>query len=152
MPVMPDLKGPLLGFDYGLKRIGVAVGQPLTGTASPRPALGARDGAPDWTAITRLVEEWRPAAFVVGVPYNMDGSRQEMTGRAERFSRQLHGRFHLPVHCVDERLSSHEAEDRLRTARQEGRRGRIAKPEIDSAAACVLLETWLNSQGNPDAS
>lgn len=84
--------------------------------------------------------------MVIGIPYNMDDSRQDMTDRAERFGRQLHGRFNLPVHSIDERLSSIEAEDRLRTARKEGRRGRIAKPEIDSAAACVLLETWLNSQ------
>jgi len=145
---MPE-RGVLLGFDFGMRRIGVAVGQPLTGTASPLAAVNARDGAPDWEAIARLVAEWRPSAGVVGIPYNMDGSRQEMTDRAERFSRQLHGRFHLPVHVVDERLSSHEAEERLRTARQEGRRGRIAKPEIDSAAACVLLETWLNANGRP---
>ncbi|HEX7031064.1 MAG TPA: Holliday junction resolvase RuvX [Gammaproteobacteria bacterium] len=148
---MPDDRagaGTLLGFDYGTRRIGVAVGQPLTGTASPLAAVVARDGAPDWDAVTRLIEEWRPSAIVVGIPYNMDGSRQEMTDRAERFQRQLHGRFHLPVHAVDERLSSHEAEDRLRAARQEGRRGRIAKPEIDSAAACVLLETWLAHQGD----
>lgn len=135
----------LLGFDYGLRRIGVAVGQSLTGTATPLATLNARDGVPDWDAIAKLITEWQPAAIVVGVPYNMDGSRQDMTDRAERFLRQLHGRFNLPVHAVDERLSSNEAGDRLRTARSEGRRGRIAKPEIDSAAACVLLETWLNS-------
>ncbi|HEX7047975.1 MAG TPA: Holliday junction resolvase RuvX [Gammaproteobacteria bacterium] len=145
MPERPAAGATFMGFDYGTRRIGVAIGQSLTGTASPLAAIAARDGAPDWDAITRLVEEWRPAAFVVGIPYNMDDSRQEMTDRAERFSRQLHGRFHLPVHAVDERLSSHEAEERLRTARQEGRRGRLLKPEIDSAAACVLLETWLAS-------
>ncbi len=137
-----------LGLDYGTRRIGVAVGQALTGTASPLAPLTARDGVPDWDALARLIAEWQPAAIVVGVPYNMDGSRQDMTDRAERFSRQLHGRFNLPVHAIDERLSSHEAEDRLRTARREGRRGRIAKPEIDSAAACVLLETWLNTDGH----
>jgi len=136
----------LLGFDYGLRRIGVAVGQALTGTASPLPALVARDGVPDWNVIAQLIEEWQPGVIIAGVPYNMDDTRQEMTGRAERFSRQLHGRFNIPVYIVDERLSSHEAEDRLRTARQQGRRGRIAKHEIDSAAACVLLETWLNAQ------
>lgn len=144
--------GVLLCFDYGTRRIGVAVGQPLTGTASPLAAIAAHDGVPEWDAIQRLIEEWRPAAIVAGIPYNMDGSRQEMTDRAERFARQLHGRFHLPVHAVDERLSSHEAEDRLRTARREGRRGRIAKPEIDSAAACVQLETWLDSQGDHEPS
>ena len=147
---MPEhATGTLLAFDYGLKRIGVAVGQALTGTASPLHALTARDGTPDWDAIAHLIGEWRPAAIVTGVPYNMDDSRQEMTDRAERFSRQLHGRFNLPVYLVDERLSSLEGEDRLRTARQQGRRGRIAKAEIDSAAACVLLETWLNAQRKP---
>ena len=147
---MPDqAAGTLLAFDYGMRRIGVAVGQALTGTASPLHALSARDGTPDWNAIARLIEEWRPAAIVTGVPYNMDDTRQEMTDRAERFSRQLHGRFNLPVHLVDERLSSLEGEDRLRTARQQGRRGRIAKAEIDSAAACVLLETWFNAQRKP---
>lgn len=144
---MPERRtGAILGFDYGLRRIGIAVGQSLTGTATPLPAIAARDGVPDWTAIARFIEEWQPAALVVGVPYNMDGSRQEMTDRAERFCRQLEGRFHLPVHPVDERLSSHDAEDRLRTARQEGRRGRISKPDIDSAAACLLLESWFHSQ------
>lgn len=142
----PERDGILLAFDYGLRRIGAAAGQMLTGTASPLPAVSARDGAPDWSAIQALVEAWQPAAFVIGVPYNMDGSRQEMTDRAERFGRQLQGRFNLPVHTVDERLSSIEAGERLRTARREGRRGRIAKAEIDSAAACVLLETWLNGR------
>lgn len=145
MPERPS-GATLLGFDLGTRRIGAAVGQSLTGTASPLAPITARDGAPDWDAIAKLVAEWQPAAMIVGVPYNMDGSRQEMTDRAERFQRQLHGRFNLPVHLIDERLSSIEAEDRLRTARQEGRRGRIAKTDIDSAAACVLLETWLNAE------
>ncbi|HEX6929017.1 MAG TPA: Holliday junction resolvase RuvX [Gammaproteobacteria bacterium] len=150
MPERAAGASTLLGFDYGTRRIGAAVGQSLTRTASPLHPVAARDGAADWSAIAQLIAEWQPSAIVVGVPYNMDGSRQEMTDRAERFLRQLQGRFHLPVHAVDERLSSHEAEDRLRTARQEGRRGRIAKPEIDSAAACVLLETWLNTQAQTE--
>lgn len=143
---MPEAQ-TLLAFDYGTRRIGTAVGQSLTATASPLPAVTARDGTPDWDAIAKLLAEWQPSAIVVGVPYNMDDSRQEMTDRAERFARQLKGRFGLPIHTVDERLSSHEAEDRLRAARQEGRRGRIGKAEIDSAAACVMLETWFNQQG-----
>lgn len=150
---MTDYRGgspvTLLGFDYGLRRIGAAVGQSLTATASPLPAITARDGAPDWNAISKLIEEWRPAALVVGVPYNMDDSRQEMTDRAERFCRQLEGRYHLPVHAVDERLSSIDAADRLRTARKTGQRGRITRPEIDSMAACVLLESWFNAERDP---
>ena len=145
---MPE--GPLLGFDYGLRRIGVAVGQPLTGTASPLQAIAARDGKPDWNAIAAVIGEWRPSALVVGLPYNVDGSRQEITARAERFMRQLEGRFNLAVHAIDERYSSQQAEDQLKTARREGRRGRIRKEEIDSAAACILLENWLNSTPHAD--
>lgn len=140
---MPD--SPLLGFDYGLKRIGVAVGQLLTGTASPLAAISARDGKPDWEAIAALIDEWQPSALIVGLPYNADGSRQAITDRAEKFMRQLEGRFGLTVHAVDERYSSRQAEERLKTARREGRRGRIRKEDIDSAAACILLENWLNA-------
>ncbi|MDX1442534.1 MAG: Holliday junction resolvase RuvX [Gammaproteobacteria bacterium] len=143
---MPE--GPLLGFDYGLRRIGVAVGQPLTGTASPLAAVGARDGKPDWEAISTVINEWRPSALVVGLPYNVDGSRQEITDRAEKFMRQLEGRYGLAVHAIDERYSSQQAEERLKTARREGRRGRIRKEEIDSAAACILLENWFDSSSS----
>lgn len=144
------MAGAILGFDYGLRRIGVAVGQTLTGTASPLPAVPARDGKPDWDRIKNLIEEWQPAALVIGLPYNMDGSTQEMTVRAERFHRQLEGRFGLPVYAVDERLSSIEAEERLVEARRAGRRGRIAKEDIDSTAACVLLENWLQQPPSGD--
>lgn len=144
------MAGAILGFDYGLRRIGVAIGQTLTRTASPLPAVPARDGKPDWDRIKNLIEEWQPAALVVGLPYNMDGSTQEMTARAERFHRQLEGRFGLPVHAVDERLSSIEAEERLIEARRSGRRGRIAKEDIDSTAACVLLENWLQQSPSGD--
>lgn len=148
MPEQP--RGPLLGFDYGLRRIGVAVGQPLTGTASPLEAIAARDGKPDWDAVARVIDEWQPAALVVGLPYNVDGSRQEITARAEKFMRQLAGRFGLTVHAVDERYSSQQAEERLKTARREGRRGRIRKEEIDSAAACILLENHFHSGPDSD--
>lgn len=143
---MPEV-GTVLAFDYGLKRIGAAVGQAFTGTASPLQAIAARDGKPDWTAIKTLLEEWQPRALVIGLPYNLDGSRQEMTERAEKFGRQLHGRFGLPVHPVDERLSSVEAERRLKELRQTGRK-RVQKTDIDSAAACILLENWLRNEGS----
>lgn len=134
-----------LGFDFGLARIGVAVGQRITGTASPLATLHSRDEKPDWDGIARLLEEWRPAALVVGLPYNADGSRQPLTGRAERFARQLEGRFALPVHHVDERYSSRQASDSLRRRRREGR-PRIRKTDIDAAAACIILEAWLRER------
>lgn len=138
----------MLGFDYGLRRIGVAVGQPLTSTASPLRTVNARDGVPDWDAIAALITEWQPAALVVGLPYNVDGSRQEITARAEKFMRQLAGRFEITVHAVDERFSSQQAEDRLLASRRAGHRGRIRKEEIDSAAACIILENWFASESS----
>lgn len=132
-----------LGFDFGLKRIGVAVGQSITGTASPLTALACRDGQPDWDRVRALLEEWRPGALVVGLPYNKDGSEQPISKAARRFARRLAGRFELPVYLVDERYSSAQAETRLVEARQQGRR-RVRKTDIDSAAACIILESWLN--------
>ena len=134
-----------LGFDFGLKRIGAAVGQTLTGSASPLGVVAVRDGEPDWEAIARLVKEWRPASLVVGLPYNMDLSEQEMTQKARHFALALSERFPLPVHTVDERLSSREAEAALKERRRQGRR-RITREDIDGAAACVILESWFNSR------
>lgn len=139
-----------LGFDFGLKRIGVAVGQTLTGSASPLGVVTPRTGEPDWEAIGRLVAEWRPAALVVGLPYNMDLSEQEMTAHARRFAEELARRFPLPVHTVDERLSSREAEAQLKERRQQGRR-RVTREDIDGAAACVILESWFNSMRGRDS-
>lgn len=134
----------LLGFDYGLKRIGVAVGQELTGTASALTTISARDGKPDWEAIGRLIDEWRPDAVVVGLPLNMDGSDHELSRRARRFGNQLHGRYNLPAHFIDERLSSLEAEALLKgLSRRKG--------DIDKLAARVILETWLSTPPPQDA-
>lgn len=142
MPDMPEDPGVFLAFDYGLKRLGVAVGQSLSASARPLATLASRDGKPDWPAIEALVREWAPQALIVGMPVNLDGSEHALGARVNRFCRQLEGRFAIPVHTVDERLSSLEAEGRLRDARQNGRRGHIRKEEIDSLAAAVLLENW----------
>ena len=99
----------LLGFDYGTRQIGVAVGQTLTGSAQPLLVLKARDGVPDWRQIAALIDEWKPDALVVGLPLNMDGTPSDMSARAEKFARRLEGRYRLTVHCVDERLSTFEA-------------------------------------------
>jgi putative Holliday junction resolvase len=122
----------LVCFDYGEKRIGIAVGQDLTSTATPLETVAVRNGRPDWQRIAEIIEGWRPGALVVGRPLNMDGTRQPMTDAADRFARRLEGRFHLPVHRADERLSSYEARHRLRRER-----------DLDATAAQVILETWL---------
>ncbi len=125
----------LLGFDYGRRRIGVAVGQTITATASPLKTISCRDFKPDWNSVQQLIQEWQPEALVVGMPINMDGSEHELRDRVLRFTRQLHGRFLLPVHTIDERLSSYEAESRQEDTRQYG---------VDSVSAQVILETWFN--------
>ncbi len=128
----------LLGFDYGTKRIGVAVGQTLTGSARPLATVSARDGKPDWDAITRLIAEWQPAALVVGLPVHMDGTEHERTARARRFGNQLRGRYNLPVHSVDERLTSYEAEQELRA------QGKKVQ-DLDPLAAQLILQSWLDT-------
>lgn len=133
----------LLGFDYGRRRIGIAVGESVTGGARPLTTLHcAADGKPDWTAVEAVIREWQPAEVVVGRPEHADGTANAVTLGAERFARQLEGRFGLTVHLVDERLSSREAEQRL-AARGRRRSARGGGDTLDSMAACVILETWL---------
>ena len=128
----------VLGFDYGTHKIGVAVGQALTGTASPLETLGLVNRKPDWERITRLLEEWRPQVLVVGHPYEMSDREADNAEGAKRFARQLHGRFHLPVHMADERLTSREAWSQLGTEAGKD------PTKVDSYAAKLILETWLN--------
>ena len=135
-----------LGFDFGLRRIGVAVGQALTGTASPLLTLDAVNGQPDWSRVLALVEEWHPAALVVGIPLHMDGTEQPMTGAARRFARRLRERTRLPVHEADERLSSRLAEEQIRAGRRAGRRGRTRAGEVDRMAAGMILENWMRTR------
>jgi putative Holliday junction resolvase len=129
----------LLGFDFGTRRIGVAVGQELTRTATALTTLNSRDGGPDWAAITRLIEEWQPDALVVGLPLNLDGSESESSRLARRFGNRLAGRYNLPVFTADERLSSSEAETLL------AEQGRFDKADIDRLAAQLILQGWLEA-------
>ena len=143
---MPDTPETILAFDFGLRRIGVAVGQQVTGSASPLETVRHTDEGPDWNRISALVNEWRPARLIVGMPGHADGSPSEMSTVVLQFVRAL-DRFDLPVETVDERYSSVEAEALLKTQRQEGRRGRISKEAIDSAAATLIAERWLKMAG-----
>ena len=129
----------LLGFDYGRKRIGVAVGQRLTRSATALTTVRARDGKPDWPAIAHLIEEWEPDALVVGIPYHVDGSEQDMTRAARRFCRQLEGRYGFPVYQSDERLSSYivESSRPLKC---------YSDQDIDSQAAQLILQDWLQQK------
>lgn len=121
----------------------MASGQSITGTASPLPELKAKDGKPDWPAVEALVAQWKPDAFVVGLPLNMDGSESAMSARARKFANQLHGRFGLPCHLIDERLSSREARDIGRAHAEKRGKGFNSRRVIDSIAAQLILESWL---------
>jgi len=124
----------VLGFDFGLARIGVATGQRVTSTATPLTVLRAKQGQPDWSEVTQIVETWQPELFVVGLPLNMDTSAGTLAQLSTKFARRLQGRFGRPAHLIDERLSSLAARQ-LTTAAQ-----------IDDVAAALILETWLNEQ------
>jgi len=128
----------ILAFDFGIRRIGIAVGEPETGTVHPLRGIAA-SGDASFAAIGKLVAEWRPSQLVVGLPLAANGAPHDMTRRAERFARQLQGRFRLPVALIDERYTSVEAEQRLR-----GRRApRLA---VDSVAAQLILEQYLHDR------
>ncbi|MGH8460003.1 MAG: Holliday junction resolvase RuvX [Stenotrophobium sp.] len=129
-----------LAFDYGEKRIGTAVGDDLTHSARPLPALPAGD----WSAVERLIAEWRPAALVVGLPLLEDGGEQPISTAARNFARQLEACSRLPVHVSDERYSSRAADDVLRGERASGRMNRrVRKGDRDGQAARIILEQWL---------
>lgn len=131
----------VLAFDYGTRHIGVAVGQSVTGTATPLPALQARDGVPDWRQVERLIGEWRPQRLLVGLPLNMDGSPSEMSARAQKFARRLEGRFGVPTETWDERLSSFEARGLILNS-EPGRDRDFRRHGVDSLSASLILEAW----------
>lgn len=138
----PLSAGALLGFDHGARRIGVAIGNSVSGTASPLETIEVRSTAQVFARIAALIDEWAPARLVVGRPLTEDGGTQAATLAAERFARRLHGRFGLPVEPVDERYSSLSAQSRLRTA---GRGG----PD-DATAAAILLQQFLDESRSRD--
>ncbi len=133
----------ILSFDFGLRRIGVAVGQDVTGSASPLGIVANRDNVIDHDRIAALIAEWRPTMLVVGMPAHADGTPSEMQEHVGAFIEQLE-RYGLPVETVDERYTSIEAERVLKEARAAGTRGRISKEMIDSAAAVFIAERYLS--------
>ena len=135
----------ILAFDFGLRRIGVAVGQSVTGSASPLAVIANRDTGIDHDAIAALIREWRPARLVVGMPAHADGSDSDMRQPVLAFIDELR-RYELPISTVDERFTSVEAERTLKEARAAGTRGRISKEDIDSAAAVFIAERYLASE------
>ncbi|MBM5811828.1 MAG: Holliday junction resolvase RuvX [Gammaproteobacteria bacterium] len=142
----------VLAFDYGLRRIGIAVGNTLTGTAEPLLTVAAHAGEPEWPSVLRCVAQWQPAVLVVGVPYNAQAGDARLTAAAQRFAAQLGERSGLEVQLVDERLSSSAAESELRERRRSGARPRrVRRGDVDREAACLLLLQWLRDRPEPRA-
>jgi putative Holliday junction resolvase len=142
---MPGTPETIIAFDFGVRRIGVAVGQQVTNSAYPLGAIGNGEDGPDWPRITSLVREWQPARLIVGMPVHADGSPSGLGKLATAFIADL-ARFDLPVDAIDERYSSVEAEALLKARRQQGLRGKISKADIDAAAAMLIAERWLKKE------
>jgi putative Holliday junction resolvase len=133
------IEGYLLGFDFGLRRIGVSVGQTITQTASPETIINSVDGIPDWTHISQIFEQWNPSAIVVGLPMHLDGTEQPLTQSARKFGQRLSGRYHTRVFFIEEQLSSIEAEQRLKDAKK-------SSHASDAIAAQIILQNWLETE------
>ncbi len=149
------ISSTFLGFDYSQNKIGIAVGQRLTSTASSLTTLVSHNKKINWDAIEQLVKQWNPIAFIVGLPLTMDGDEQETTETAKIFGKQLHKRYNLPIHFMDERLTSREAShllgyDGLTSPRRHSKPGKKVKKkkqyghDIDQLAAQLILQSWLN--------
>ncbi len=139
--------GTVLAFDFGEKRIGVATGETLLGSAHPLTVIRAESNDERFAAIAKLVAEWQPEQLVVGLPTHADGTPHEMTRLAQKFAERLQRRTRLPVSFADERLTSLDAEARLREAGKKfgGRNSKSAKPLLDAVAAQLILQTWFES-------
>jgi putative Holliday junction resolvase len=134
----------LLGFDFGTKRIGVAVGQTVTKTARPLTTIKAIDGKPQQDVLRKLIKIWQPSALIVGIPLNMDGTEQPITQSARAFAEMLRSQFQLPVHEIDERLTTKAARENLF---EEGGYKALQNGQVDSVAAQLILQNWLTQSG-----
>jgi len=149
---MPDESGSVLAFDFGIKRIGVAIGTQLdagrSGPTRPLTTIDSESNDARFVAITGLIAEWQPIRLLVGRPLNEDGTPHEMTARCERFANQLRGRFRLPVEDVDERFTSTEADASLR---QRGLSWQQRKARVDAEAALIILQSWFDTHASSPA-
>lgn len=135
-----------LVFDYGIKRMGVAAGQTITGTARPLAPMAMNNGQPDWTALENLLAEWQPVAVIVGLPLNMDGTASEMARRADKFRKRVHGRFALPALAWDERLTSDAIKQQVRSQGVTD----FGQHSVDSQAAALIFQSWFDSLDSLD--
>ena len=141
--------GTVMGLDFGLRRIGIAVGNDITGTAQPVETIQANDGEPDWSRLDRLIQQWRPGCLILGQP-KQDDQTHPLEAQIRAFGDKLSQRFALPLYEVNEQFSSRAAESHLLMQRQQGTRGRIKKQDIDALAAAMLVEQWLADRSRGD--
>jgi putative Holliday junction resolvase len=132
----------IIGFDFGKKYIGVAVGQELTGSATPLGSIKANDGIPHWDSMATYLKEWQPDLIVVGLPLNMDGSEQQLTLDAKKFGKRISGRFGLQVVFQDERLTTADAKERLFA---QGGYKNLKKDNIDAQSAALIIESFFEA-------
>lgn len=132
-----------IAFDFGTKRIGVAIGHTLTQSARPLDVIHAKNGIPNWNTITQLIKKWNPNGLIVGIPLNMDGSEQPISQSAHQFVNELKERFSIPIHSVDERLTTKAARETL--FRQGGYKA-LQSGQVDSVAAQLILQNWFAEQ------
>tara|TARA_A100001015_G_C14877331_1_gene666925 strand:+ start:569 stop:982 length:414 start_codon:yes stop_codon:yes gene_type:complete len=131
----------IMGFDFGTKKIGVAIGQMVTATATPLSIIRVEKGVPNWCTLEKLISQWKPERLVVGLPLNMDDSHSNMSRRALKFSSELENRFGIAVSNVDERLSTFEARQLYKNGRTES-----SQEELDDKVAALILESWLRDR------
>ncbi len=137
-----SFQGSVLGFDFGLKRIGVASGEHMLGIAHPLTTLNAESNEDRFKLIEALIKEWKPSTLVIGLPLSLDGGEHEVTALCQKFARRMDGRFGLPIVMIDERLSSSEASHSLKEL---GISGRKQKPMLDQIAAQLILQSYFDT-------
>ena len=133
--------GVVMAFDYGLRNIGIAIGQNITKSASTFYSIKAKEGVPDWIKLDIIVEEWEPSLFVVGDPFNMDGTKSEFQKKIAQFSTELKKRYEIELHMMDERLTTKEAKERI----QDKSDGIKESGNKHSISAQIILEDWFRS-------
>lgn len=139
----------LIALDFGLRRIGVASGSAITGTASPLTTIAAQAGTPDWKQLDTIISDWSPDLLVLGLPYNTDGSESDMAQKVREFSEDLKARYSLPIAFMDERYTSAEAESLLKQQRRSGmKKRRLKKEDVDSLAAALIAQSWIQNSTN----
>lgn len=129
----------IMAFDFGTQKMGIAIGQAAIESSTPLTLFPMKDGIPDWNQLLKIVQEWKPTLFLVGLPLNMDDSESELSARARKFARRLRHQTNITTWMVDERLTTREARDELESYQEQGRAKKIA---ADSLAASLLIQSW----------